>query len=145
VVWISASGCAEDTRDMRAQYFWGFPLSTLPSSITKILTLPPTGRKKIVFHRFNHHRKLNLRCRCDKIIYCVARTWSELFQSRPTFSLRLKFPSRTSHTYYFLSHLCIHWSHHHGKGNTGWDLYNNNQTILQKQYFMRETIWFYLF
>jgi len=47
----------------------------------------------------------------DEIVYCAARAASELFRSI------LKFPSRTSHAYYFLSRLCVFTDH--GKGITG--------------------------
>jgi len=76
-----------------------------------ISTLLPAGQKKVAFQRINRHRKLNFRRRRDKIVYCVGKLGSELFQSRAAYRSRLKLPSRTSQTYYFLSFfVCINRS-----------------------------------
>jgi len=68
------SGCAEDMRDICAQYFWRFSfyrpalfgISTLPPGTTGIPTLAPVRRKKVAFQRFNCHQKLDFRYRRDK-------------------------------------------------------------------------------
>ena len=61
---IDFSVCSENTRDIWAQYSWGFPLYR--PILLGIPTLPPAGRKNVAFQRFNRHRKLNFRCRRDK-------------------------------------------------------------------------------
>jgi len=49
------SGCAGDTRVKPSQHFWEFPFYRL--ALLGISTLPPTGRKKVTFQRFNRYRK----------------------------------------------------------------------------------------
>jgi len=121
--------------------FWGFPLYR-----------PLDG--KISLSNVLTAIENNFRCRHDELVFCNARAGCKLFQSRAMHAARAVGEGRispntglssyTSHTYYFLSRLWVHWSRHHGKGNAGWDLCYN-QTILRKQYLMKETILFYLF
>jgi len=48
------AGCAENTRDMRAQHLWGFPL--YHPALLGFSILPPVGRKKVAkFHRYNRY------------------------------------------------------------------------------------------
>jgi len=55
----------------------------------RIPILPPTGRKKVEFQRFNRHRKLNFRCRCNKkywncvgfFIRCQIWSWIKMGKS----------------------------------------------------------------
>jgi len=70
----TVSGCARDTRDMCAQHFCrGF--SFYRPTLMGIPTLPPAGRKKGVFRRFNRHLKLDFRCRREKKLYSISSVW----------------------------------------------------------------------
>jgi len=81
------------------------------SVILGISNLPPTGRKKVAFQHFNFHRILNFWCRREKIVYCVERAGSELFQSLVThFAQHWNCLSALASHTTFLSQLCVHLS-----------------------------------
>jgi len=50
VVWISVSGCAGDTRDMRAQPFWDFHNTTRHYGDSYFTAV---GWKNVAFQRIN--------------------------------------------------------------------------------------------
>ncbi|KAF0763802.1 Uncharacterized protein FWK35_00010756 [Aphis craccivora] len=61
------------------RHFWGFLLfhpallgiSSFSPGTLGISTLPPAGRKKDAFERFNRCRKPNFRCRRDKKFFSI--------------------------------------------------------------------------
>jgi len=116
-----------------------------------IPTLRPTGRKKVAFQRFNRGRKPNFRRRCDKIVYCVARAVIVSYFSGGRRvrheAQRLKLPSRTSRTY----HICFVTSLHSSitPSITAEVMQGSMQQLdysyATTKYFMKVTIWFYLF
>jgi len=65
------SGCAgaRNTRGMCAQHFLKFLLYRLAPGTIGFSTLPPAGRKKVTFPRFNRHQKITFGAGVTKNIY----------------------------------------------------------------------------